>query len=187
MSASRTNIARLQSTQSKKPPSVQSRIDRRIAILKKWLVNGVPAGEHVPKSLTQARLWDNAELSILKISSPNEFTTGHPLYGASVSTISELLTKLKRRDEKPKLAKNNGSIASGNRPEKIVVDATKDALEQAVSQWHIHRDLAIHEGNRADAAEARLHLLQTELQKLTTQIAELRRDSARKGGLRSVE
>lgn len=187
MTASRTKLARIQSVQSDRAPTIQSRLDRRISVLRDWLDNGVPAGFAVPTSLTKARLWENSELGIIRISSPNEFTTGHAHYGESISTIGDLLSKLRQRTLKPRGSKRAESVVLEGVPRsKSDFLSSKRALEEAVSQWHRHRDQVIHEKDRADAAEARILLLQEECRKLEMQLAELRRDLAKKHGLHPV-
>ncbi len=167
-----------------KPQSVEQRIARRLEVLRDWLSEGVPAGHSIPRSLKAARVWEDAELGIMPIASPNEFTTTHHQHGGMVRDIAGLLTALKKQFERP--AKTSSTRSSG-------ADATFDRkafdaqLVAVISQWHAERDQRLHEKRRADAAEARSVMLLEDNSQKDVIIADLQRQLAARDGLRVVD
>ena len=185
MSDSRSNVTDLVAGTAPVRQTVEQRIERRLEVLREWLRDGVPADESIPASLKAARVWENAELGILPIASPNEFTTTHHLHGNRVRDIGGLLTELKKRFDRP------GGSASSPRSSAAAAKFDRKAherqLEAAVSQWHAERDQRLHEKRRADAAEARSVLLLEENARKDALIADLQRQLASHNGLRVVE
>ena len=76
---------------------VRRQIELRLDVLRDWSCNGVPPGQEVPPSLNRVRIWEDAELGISRIGSPTSFTTKHPVHGASVKEIDEVLAVLINR------------------------------------------------------------------------------------------
>lgn len=164
--------------------SVRQRIEQRLKVLREWHREGIPAGQSIPSSLTAARLWQDTELGIHPISSPNEFTTTHRLYGSLVTNVSGLLTELKKRYGRPDAKSPRGQNSPSNKFDRAEFDSL---LEAAVSQWHSERDRRLHEEHRADASDARsIDLLEENTHK-DALIADLRRQLAARAVLRSVE
>lgn len=167
-----------------KPQTVQERIERRLVVLRGWLKDGIPPGKVIPGSLTAARKWDDPELEIQKISSPNEFTTTHPQHRKLVTDVAGLLTALKKRYARP----TTSSRAQKPAPtEKFDRSAFDRQLAAATSQWHSERAQRIQEKDRADAANARSLMVLQENAQLEKLIADLRRQLAARKGLRAVE
>lgn len=167
-----------------KRQSVEERIERRLEVLREWLRDGVPAGESIPRSLKVARLWEDAELGILPIASPNEFTTTHHLHGHLVRDVGGLLTALRKRFDRPSRSSNEGNSAPATKFDRKAFDRQ---LEATVSQWHTERDQQLHAKRRADAAEARSVMLLEENARKDELIADLRRQLAARDGLRFAE
>lgn len=178
------NVTDLVADGAGKRQTVEERIEQRLVILRQWLREGVPMGKAVPKSLTAARLWEDLELGILPISSPNEFTTTHQIFGPLVRDLAGLLTDLTKRFGRP-ASSREAKIATASA--KYDRRAHERQLEAAVSQWHSERDSWLLEKKRADAAEARSVLLLEENAQKDEIIADLRRQLAAKQGLRVVE
>ncbi len=184
MSDSQLPLSDLVADPALKRQSVEQRIERRLDVLRGWLSDGVPAGQSIPGSLKAVRVWEDTELGILPIVSPNEFTTTHHLHGGLVRDIGGLLTALKKRFDRP---------ASSSSTRSSVPVATFDRkafdrqLEAAVSQWHAERDQRLHEKRRADAAEARSVMLLEENAQKDSIIADLQHQLAARDGLRVVE
>lgn len=164
--------------------SIEDRIESRITILKDWLHEGIPMGKAVPKSLTAARVWDDADLGILPIASPNEFTTTHQVHGPLVRDIAGLLSDLKKKFCRPSSAGRQKALNSTGKYDRKAHDRQ---LEAAVNQWHTERDGRLLEKKRADAADARSIMLLKENAEKDEIIADLRRQLAAKQGLRVVE
>jgi hypothetical protein len=170
--------------QSRPTQSVRERIDRRLEVLNDWLKEGIPAGKFVPEGLTAARTWDDIELGILSIGSPNEFTTTHHVHGEKVRAIQKLLTKLRDRfGRPPETPKASSARAEASFDRK----AFDRLLATVVSQWHAERDQRLEDKKRAMTAEARAELLGLENAQKDAIIAELRRQLAERHGLRAVE
>lgn len=179
-----TAVADLVAESGSKRQTVQQRIERRLEVLREWLREGIPPDKLVPKSLKAARVWSDAELGILPIVSPNEFTTTHNLYGKQVRDVADILTALKNRVREIKKA-----VAStpANTTTKFDRKAFDRQLEAAVSQWHSERDQQLHEKKRADAAEMRIIMLLEENTEKDKLIADLRRQLSARRGLKVVE
>lgn len=150
--------------------SVAERIERRKTVLAGWLKNGVPAGKHrsLPDSLRTARDWEDPDLGISRIGSPNEFTQNHPLYGEDVREIARLLTELRR---------HYGKLQHGGAKPRPTTTANFDKkeaerqLKKAVSQWHAERHARLSEQKRAEAAELRAKAVLEENAELRRKLA----------------
>lgn len=166
--------------------TVEERVERRLEVLRAWDREGLPIGKTIPASLTKVREWDDPELGIVPISSPNDFTKNHPLLGERIRDIAGLLTKLGRR-----YAPLNGKLKTRTKPTSSTSIFDRKAherqLQAAVSQWHAERDRSLAAATRADAAEARSIALLDENAAKDRLIADLRGQLARRVGLRSVE
>lgn len=184
MSGQHRSVADLLASGGSKPQTIEQRIERRLQILREWLREGVPAGKAIPKNLKAARIWEDAELGIFPIGSPNEFTTTHDLFGRQVRDIAELLTSLHKRFGKPVGPSAPGPVAPVSKFDRR---ASERQLQAAVSQWQAERDQRLQEKKRADTAEARSVLLLEENKQKDQLIADLRRQLAAHGGLRVVE
>lgn len=184
MSDPPTAVADLVAGGSVMRQSVEKRIERRLEVLREWLRDGIPAGKEIPGNLRAAREWDDPELGIASIASPNEFTTTHHLHGRLVRDVAGLLTALKKRFDRPGNKPGSRSPRSVDRFDRKAFDRQ---LETAVSQWHSERDGRLQEKKRADAAEARSVILLEENRQKDDLIADLRRQLAAQKGLRVVE
>lgn len=164
--------------------SIAERIARRLDLLRSWRRDGIPQNKQVPKNLKEARIWQDAELGIASISSPNEFTTTHQLHGNDVREIASLLTALRRPTTRPKV---KGRPKKSGSQEKFDRKAFDRQLERVASQWQTERDQRLRQERRADAAEARSVLLLEENAKKDALIADLRRQIAARKGLGLVK
>ena len=163
--------------------SIAQRIKRRLEVLMEWKVHGVPAGKTVPKSLRSAREWEDPELGILEISSPNEFTTTHLVHGEQVREIQLLANELLKQGRDA--ADTDGEVMEP--PAAFDRQRFDRLLEVAVSQWHAERDRHLEQKRRAESAEGRNALLQQEIKQKDALISELRKQIASPLGLRSVK
>ncbi|WP_454656190.1 hypothetical protein [Bosea beijingensis] len=167
--------------------SIAQRIESRLRLLRRWLQEGIPSGQPVPASLTEARLWHEPMLGILRISSPNEFTQKHPIHGGQVKAISELLTKIRRKyatNKRPGSASKERSVGSQAALDHSEMDRQ---LVAAVSQWHAERAAHLHQKGLADAAAARERNLLAEADMKDRVISDLRRELANRKVLRVVK
>jgi len=162
--------------------TVAKRLERRLVVLQAWLADGIPVGKTLPRSLNAARRWEDDEIGIQPIRSPNEFTTTHAEHGKSVKQIGQLLTALDRRYGRP-----NEPAARSSPTLKFDRAAYDRALERAVSQWHSERDQRLVEQRRANDENTRSVGLLDENAEKDRLIAELRRRLNAQTGLRAVE
>ncbi|MDR6661331.1 hypothetical protein J2W51_003917 [Tardiphaga robiniae] len=140
-------------------PSVSDRIARRIVVLRQWLEEGIPMGKrrNLPASLRAAREWNDPEIGIVRIASPNQFSQNHPVSGDDVREVARLLDALAKRYAKPKhIDKKKPQPLKFGRAE---VDGR---LSQVVSQWHMERSARQNEQKRADAADQRARIIREE-------------------------
>lgn len=164
--------------------TIAQRIERRQAVLREWLAEGIPPGKVIPPSLAAARRWEDVELAIEAIASPNEFTKTHPLHGREVSNIAALLTALEKKFGRPKRDTRPPAPAE----EKRFDQAMSNRLLQTISsQWHEEREMRLSEKRRADSAEARSGALLEDLKLKDKIISDLRRELSKKSGLRLME
>ena len=184
MSAPQQVLSDLIVVAASRQASVERRIERRLEVLREWVREGVPAGKTFPASLTGARNWNDPELDIFSVRSPNDFTTTHPLYGSRIRDIAGLLTVLVKRY---KHAATAATKRSANAAAKFDRKAFDKQLENVMSQWHTERDQRLHEKRRADAADARSAMLTDENAQKDGIIADLRRQITSSKGLRVVE
>jgi hypothetical protein len=165
-----------------RPHSLQSRVQRKREILQLWLNDGVPHDKFLslPRSLTEARKWEDPELGIYAIGSPNNFTTRHREVGRDVQAIGALLTKLR---DKVKLPPSKARAVP--RKPGISVKEIHQAMSALISQWHIAREEARKQRTRADVAEKHRDIARKELRDMEVELARLRRQVF--GGLSVVE
>lgn len=166
--------------------SVHQRIMVMKSTLNKWLTDGIPPGKttSLPSSLREARDWEDPELNIQPIGSPNDFTTTNRKWGQDVREIARLLTRLNNLyDQGPRTKKIPSQHTANKGDDKMV----RQDLVAAVSQWHSERDARERERKRADAAETRLSLISAESAQKDSEIADLRSRLAHRDGLRVVE
>lgn len=169
--------------QSEGKSSISQRIEQRIKVLRAWQSEGTPTGLDFPRSLNAARKWCDPELGIESISSPNEFTTTHPIFGDRVKRIAEALTELKARASRLKKQSKKSAHAE---PVSSQIRVLREQLAAAVDQWHMERELLLTEQRRANSAEARSAMLIREISQKEALIADLRRQLSEKNGLRVV-
>lgn len=184
MSDTQAQLTDLLTQGGPRKPTIEQRIDRRLEVLQSWLRDGIPAGKSIPKDLKAARVWEDPELGIARIASPNEFTSTHHLHGPAVREIAAVLTQLRERFNRPKTASADSAKAPSTKFDRR---AFERQLERVVSQWHSERDSRLHEKKRADAAEARSTVLLQENKEKDELIADLRRQLVARTGLRVVE
>ena len=184
MNTRRSALAIVATESNGKHQSIAERIDRRRDLLRSWQRDGVPKNKRVPRNLKEARIWQDAELGIVPISSPNEFTTTHPLHGNRVREVAGLLAALQRPITRPKAKEREKKSVS---LEKFDRKAFDRQLEIVVSQWQTERDKRLRQERRADAAEARSQLLLEEIAQKDVLIADLRRQIAARKGLGLVK
>lgn len=113
------------------------RAEHKRAVLSSWVSMGVPADKlkTIPRSLNEARMWEDAELGVEKIGSKSDFTKSHPEHGPVVVDIERLLVTLRGRSKpRPRHLHTRKMI-----PNTAEVKAIKASLEAVVSQWHMLR------------------------------------------------
>jgi hypothetical protein len=153
-------------------PSLRSRVHRKREVLQQWLDKGIPHEKlaSLPRSLTEARKWNDPSLGVYPIGSPNNFTTVHSDVGEDVEAISVLLTKLQEKLKRPAARKRST-------PQKpaISVKDIEQAMSALISQWHMAREEARKQRVRAELAERHRDLAREELRAKEAENAELRR------------
>lgn len=184
MSNTQEPLTDLLAQSDRRKPTIEQRIDRRLEVLRSWLRDGIPSGKSIPKDLKAARVWEDPDLGIARIASPNEFTSTHHLHGPAVREIAAVLTQLREKFDRPTTVSASSARAPSTKFDRT---AFERQLERVVSQWHSERDLRLHEKRRADAAEARSTVLLQENADKDELIADLRRQLAARKGLRVIE
>jgi hypothetical protein len=162
--------------------SVKDRIEQRVALLRNWIRDGVPAEVELPSSLAELRRWCDEGIGVERIASPNEFTKTHPIHGPLVTEAERLLRTLLRRYERP-VGKRPSTDRSA---ELAAARETQHALTRAVSQWHAERDANSQLRKRAEAAVALSEVLRRENAEKDALISDLTRQISIASGMRVV-
>ncbi|NUU41857.1 hypothetical protein [Tardiphaga robiniae] len=138
---------------------VADRIQRRKVVLLQWLDDGIPMGKRysVPRSLRAAREWDDPEIGIFRISSPNDFTQTHSVFGEGVREIARLMNAIAKRYGQPKRPMKPSSP-----PSKFNKSHFEQKIASIASQWHMERYARLNEQRRADAADQQSRILREE-------------------------
>lgn len=154
-----SNIVDLVARPGQGTPTVADRINRRKVLLRQWLDDGVPMGRrgNVPSSLRAAREWDDPEIGIFRISSPNDFSQTHPVFGEGVREIARLLTAIAKRYGRP-----TRPMKSAPTPAKFDKSLFEQQIASITSQWHMERYARLNDQRRADAAEQQSRILREE-------------------------
>lgn len=153
-------------------PNLYSRVRRKREVLQLWLDNGIPHDklDTLPRSLNEARKWQDADLGVYSIGSPNNFTTRHPDIGSDVEAIGALITKLHEKVKRPA----NKRPAKSQQP-KITANEIEQTISSLISQWHMAREESRRHMVRADLAEKHRDIARDELRVAQVELAELRR------------
>lgn len=184
MDATKPQVHDLLASSRSNRSCIEDRVAKRLVVLREWKDKGLPFGAQIPASLTAVRLWDDPDLGILKISSPNEFTRNHPRVGQSVREIDSLLAHLQGFYAPPSAKERVRRTSPATRPDH---EATEKQLQAAVSQWQTQRSERLAAERRAKAAESRNLLLLKDLDERDCKIAELTAQLAGCAPLRSVK
>jgi hypothetical protein len=77
-------------------------IRKKIVLLRQYVANEIPEGGFFPKNMTQFRGWEDKQLEITRIGSPNTMDRPHNklLKEEAAQLIRQLLTKTSRRKRK---------------------------------------------------------------------------------------
>lgn len=184
MIPSSDNVHDLMASESSSRPSVETRVQTRLEVLKRWQKDGLPFGAKIPDSLTAVRLWHDPDLKILRISSPNEFTRNHPRFGEQIREIDSILATLKVRYETPGA---EDPPKQTPRESRLDPEALEKQLQSAASQWHTERSKRQAAERRAAAAESRNIMLKKDLEARENLIADLTSQAAGTPRLRPVK
>jgi hypothetical protein len=165
------------------PPPIADRVLRKKDILQEWITNGIPKDRSdCPRSLNQARLWDDPQSGIYAIRSPNEFTTGHPQWGEDVKKIGECIRTLTRRYARPKKREVRQATAQIG-----VTKITSGRESHLVAQWHAEREAHALCRARIVSAELTAKMCLQDIAARDAQINELHRRLAFGGTPKSVK
>jgi hypothetical protein len=169
-------------------PPLADRIARKRHILESWVKDGVPVEKlnGMPRSLRDARPWQDTELGLYAIGSPNDFTKTHPLWGDDVSNIEVSIAALRARYlvKKPKPAERPAAKSSHINFGLAELVKEKDML---VRQWNEARMEAADWMSRAGSAEGRLRRTKNALDEARREVARLKEQLDRRTHLRVVK
>ena len=161
---------------------VLRQLERRREVLAEWVrvgVSNLPDGTHVPGSLNQVRLWDEARLGISPIGSPSSCTTTHRVYGAVVRDISGSLRELAgQRPVKGERAR------AARRKRKLAVLET--SLTGAANRYAVLSAELDQTTRRLRVAEQGFSMCQVEAKNLRAEVRELTVELARRSASGTV-
>lgn len=149
----------------------QKLIRDKIAVLEKYLSESVPENAFVPKNKTQFRMWEDATHNLKKIGSPNTLTKPYnKLLTERIDfLLHELATRKNRKERKTQIVE----ILRAELKEK------NQLISDLAGQWHATRQQL----ERTEMNEKRL---QSRVEELNTEVADLRRQLRTISPLRSI-
>ena len=127
-------------------------IKKKIAILERYAIEGVPEGGFAPANLTEFRLWEDSAADVTKLGSPN--TMDKPHNTGLKLRVQELINEISKKKNRRKARSNHDQRRAELRDKnKLITDLT--------NQWHSSR----HECDRAQQNERRQKNRVAELQR----------------------
>ena len=163
----------------------RQRAEQKRAVLSAWVSRGVPDGKlsAVPRSLNEARLWNDVDLGVERIGSKSEFTRNHPDVGPVVIEIERLvailLERTKPRHKRSKRPNNSNVVSTSTE-----LEQTKAHLAQVVSQWHMLRQDLLFEKQVTNEAKATIQDLRRVVVDREREITDLRQQVESTSGSR---
>jgi len=152
---------------------VVDRVQRRLELLRGWNVEGMPAAylDKLPTSLREVAKWEDRELGIWPIASPNDFTTRHRTWGKSVLEIETLISQIASKYIRKPGGRPNNVAGTTSKEVKILLRQ----LEDAVSRWHTERESSAAAREKCVSAEGRVARLMRDSSEKDALISELRK------------
>jgi hypothetical protein len=156
-------------------PDVAERIALKLALLRKWLAEGLPKGAYLPKSLATAREWDDPEISAFKVGSKRDWNSINSPHRTSVLAIGSALKALRK------------VAASQNRPAKkttkerledlkLRVEVAELAREEVSGQWQATSQKLQRSLLELKVSTARIEHLEEKIRSADETIARLKRE-----------
>lgn len=156
---------------SSRKTEAQKLIQDKITVLEKYLSEGIPENAFVPKNKTQFRLWQDSALNLEKIGSPNTLTKPHnkPLTERIGFLLHELATRKNRKERKTQIVETL----------RAEVKEKNQLISDLAGQWHATR-------KQLERTEMNEKRLQSRVEDLNTEVADLRRQLRTISPLRSI-
>lgn len=106
----------------------QKIIKNKLAVLESYVADGVPENAFVPKSEAQFRLWEDSQIGLEKIGSPNTLNKPHnkPYKEKALELIQELLKRKNRKEKKRNLVDSL----------RAEIKEKNQLIEDLTGQWH---------------------------------------------------
>jgi hypothetical protein len=151
------------------------KISNKIKVLEGYALKGVAPGKYFPRSVNEFRQWEDRDLGLEVIGSPNTMSAKSSPHNASlIAEATELMRQLKilhqtsliKSPKKPSQADQLSTI-------KIQMKATTDALSRVASDWHLTQSELIHAKQESEVLKRRNKDLITEVDTLRKKIIEL--------------
>ena len=157
-------------------PDVKERIALKLALLRRWLEEGIPEGVDCPKSLAKARVWDVPEIGAFGVGSKRDWNAKNSPHRASITAIAAALTMIR------KTAAQKDKVRRRSPNERIVelqikVDALELAREAATDQWQSKSQQLLSVENQLRVSLAHNAHLKKKLESTEQENAKLKRAS----------
>lgn len=156
----------------KYPGSVTERLTRKVELLRQVRDEGVPLAIQVPLNLVELAEWEDENLNVYPIASPNDLSTNSPKYGKLAKEALDLLKAIQsgsepaKKEKRPTLAEQNASL----REELARAVARERAL---MGQFHM-KDAALQKVIRdITSKDEEIRHLNEQNQRLTARIYDL--------------
>jgi hypothetical protein len=159
---------------------VDQALEARNKILRSYSETGVPKGAYVPKSMTQYRLWEDSNLGIVRLGSPNSINLkdSAPARVKLIEAASLLVVKLRSTLKKPVPKRKSHAELHGQDQEEIA------RLRKLVSGMAS----TIHQlNNELEAAVTGRDQMSADFANLKREMDSLRRSIGKPAGIRLVE
>ena len=116
--------------------AARNEIEKKLVVLRKYVLEGIPPGAFVPTSMTQFRKWSDESLELNLIGSPNTLNLKiSPQNHDKIMELDGLLGRLRRQQKKPKKPRPSATQVIENLGEaNSVLKRMNDALVSRVHE-----------------------------------------------------
>ncbi|MBJ9656112.1 hypothetical protein I5588_16290 [Burkholderia multivorans] len=159
---------------------VDKALEERNRILRSYAETGVPNGVYVPKSMTQYRLWEDSNLGIVRIGSPNSINVrcSSPARVKLIKEASVLVVKLRSSLKKPAPKRKSHSELHGRDQNEIVrLRKLVSGMASTIQQLNSELETALTARDQ----------MSTDFANLKREMDSLRRSIGKPTGIRLVE
>jgi hypothetical protein len=159
---------------------VDKALEARNKVLRSYSETGVPKGAYVPKSMTQYRLWEDSNLGIVRLGSPNSINLkdSPPARAKLIKAASVLVVNLRSTLKKPVPKRKSHSELYGRDQDEIArLRKLVSGMASTIQQLN----------NELETAVTARDQMSTDFANVKREMDSLRRSTGKPTGIRLVE